>query len=227
MRRFLLALGGVVVLLASGCGGAAPARSAPTIATDALPTTTVAAPPVTVGSSTTTVPVTTTTTVPDTTTTTVPDTRVVPSRITPAYVDAVLVKLNHIYGDAVRSVVHARKVTLTTAKYLGEIYSPELANGEGITFLESVKMGLSNVRDSPGDPKTKVIRLIAASHSCIFAKVITDINSETVHPVKPPADEFLGLRRAPVGSYRGSNDTPWVIFFDGISKVPTTVPDQC
>src|SRR5689334_16440037 len=45
------------------------------------------------------------------TTTTAPDPAVVPAVITPAYVDAVFVVLNHVYSDAARRLRVAHSVT--------------------------------------------------------------------------------------------------------------------
>src|SRR5581483_4828845 len=55
-----------------------------------------------------------------------PNPDVIPPVITPAYVNAVFVVLNHINGNAVRSLVAAGKVTDQVTDDLRAIYSPNL-----------------------------------------------------------------------------------------------------
>jgi hypothetical protein len=222
MRRTLLALGGVVMILATACGSSGHrTASDPTAATAPLPSPTT--------STTTVVPIptsTATTNVPSTTTT-VPDTRIVPRTITVAYVDAVLAKLNHVYGDATRSVVAAKKLTVPAIEDISAIYSVELGANEQLLFARSIATGQSSFRRVPGDPVTKVRKLIFASRSCIYARVRTDSDPALKHPVKPAADEFMGLRRVPFGQGQGRNQTTWILFFDGETRTPSNIPNQC
>jgi hypothetical protein len=222
MRRTLLALGGVVMILTTACGSSGHrTASDPTAATAPLPSPTT--------STTTAVPIptsTATTNVPSTTTT-VPDTRIVPRTITVAYVDAVFAKLNHVYGEVGRQVAAARKLTVPAIEDLSSIYTIRLGSEEQLVFDDAVASGLPNLRRVPGDPITKVQKLIYASRSCIYAKVRTDSDPSLVHPVKPSADEYIGLRRVAVGNGQGRNPTPWIFYFDIVNKTPTNVPDQC
>jgi hypothetical protein len=218
MRRFYLALGGVAMLVVTACGSSGHrADSVPPVAT---------APPSTAG------PVATSSTDPTTTlpatTTTVPDTAIVPATITVAYVDAVLAKLNHIYGDAVRASVAAHALTFDADKDLGAIYTVSLAAEEHILFAEALANETQNVRKVPGDPITSVQKLIYASTTCIYAQVQTDSDPVVIHPVAPLADEFMGLRRITAGAdLVGLNHTPWIWFFDGVTKTASKVPNQC
>jgi hypothetical protein len=222
MRRTLLALGGVVMILTTACGSSGHrTASGPTAATAPLPSPTT--------STTTAVPIptsTATTNVPSTTTT-VPDTRIVPRTITVAYVNAVLAKLNHVYGDATRSVVAAKKLTVPAIEDISAIYSIDLGAEEQTVFSQTVGGGLKDVRKVPGDPITSVRNLIYASRSCVYVKVHTNSGPALLHNVKPLADEFIGLRRVPPGRGQGRNPTPWIFFFDGVTKTASNIPNQC
>jgi len=230
MRRSLLALCAAAVVLAGGCGSAHKVSAPPTtpVATSPIPSST-SRPSRTAQRSTTTPSTTdptTTTTVPPTTT--APDTSVVPRRITVAYVDAVLAKLNHVYGDAVRSLVANKRLTVGAYKDLADIYTSSLAAEEQKIFIEqSSAKYLKIARRHPGDPITRVIRIIHSSNSCIFSRVFTNTNPETVHPTKPPADEYIGLKRNIDGPTPTLNHTPWIIFFDGVNRRFTLIPNQC
>ena len=216
MRRTLLALGGVA-MLATACGSSHP-TTAPTIATAPAPTVapTTAAPPPTNTAPPATAP-----------TTTVPDTTVVPPTITVAYVDAVLAQLNHIYGDAVRATVKADRVTPATVRYIEAIYNKRLGLAEQGDFKQTVGAGLQNVRRAPGDPVTTVQNLVYASRTCIYIRVRTNSNLIVVHPVAPFASEFMGLQHPSVDPQLIVSHTPWVFFFDGVTKTPSDIPNQC
>ncbi len=222
MRRTLLVIGAATVLLAGACGSPGHRSTAPTVATAPLPSSTT--------TSTTLAPTTPsdpTSTAPATTTTTVPDTTTVPRRITVAYVDAVLARLNHLYGDAVRSTVAAHRLTEFGRKDLQAIYSPRLAAEEDKIFLAAVSAGLTNLRRHPGDRVTRVLKLISASETCIYAKVDTTFGATDIHQVKLPADEFIGLKQEPARHSPEINRTAWVFFFDLTNYSRTNVPDQC
>ena len=124
MRRTLLTLGGVVILLATACGSSHP-TSTPTTAPNPAPApaTTIAA------QAPTTIPAPTTT---------APDTAAVPATITVAYVNAVLVQLNHVYGDAVRRSVEAGRLTSQAANDLKAIYSAPLGVEEKSIFARNL-----------------------------------------------------------------------------------------
>jgi hypothetical protein len=215
MRRTVLAVSAAVALLAGACGSSTPHASDPTVATAPLSTTTSSTPPV----STTTVLASTTT---------LPDTAIVPSRITVAYVDAVLAKLNHIYGDAVRSTVAARRLTPAAIDDIDAIYSGKLATEERGIFRSAVTGGLKDLQRHPGDRRTKVVRVVFRSDTCVFATVKTSYTSVALHQVKAPAVEYLGIGRKTVAQTSTDiNPTPWVFFFDLINASDVKVRNQC
>jgi hypothetical protein len=214
MRRTLLALGGVA-LLATACGSPHAASSpttAPVPIRAAVVSTTTTSPPFTPPATPTT--------------TTVPDTSIVPSTITVAYVDAVLVQLNHIYGDAVRTTVKADKLTPDAIRYLKAIYNVPLGKEEQSLFRLALADRLPNVRPVPGDPISSVQKLIYASSSCIYVRVRTNSDPALIKPVPPLADEFMGLQRSR-GGVVGIDHTPWIFFFDGVTKTVSNISNQC
>jgi hypothetical protein len=215
MRRTLLALGGVA-LLATACGSPHPASS---------PTTAPVPIRAAVVSTTTTSPPFTTPATPITTT--VPDTSIVPSTITVAYVDAVLVQLNHIYGDAVRASVKADKLTAAAIADLKALYNSPLGKEEQHIFAQTLAGSLTNIRPVPGDPVTDVDKLVYTSRSCIYAQVRTNFDPIVVRHVPPPADEFMGFEQRPKGRVSGINRTPWILFFDIVNNTTTDVANQC
>src|ERR1700722_11848477 len=96
-----------------------------------------------------------------------------PSTITAAYVDAVLVQLNHVYGNAVRSEVLTKQVTPAAIQDLRAIYSGPLYTSELSAFREGESSQPSDVRDPPGDEATNVVQMLSSSRSCIFARAST------------------------------------------------------
>jgi hypothetical protein len=197
------------MLLATACGSSHPTTT---------PTTASTLAPATIPSAPTTVPASTTT---------APDTAVVPAHITVAYVDAVLVQLNHVYGDAVRELVEAKRLTPRAIADLNSIYTTALGAEEQSLFGQALAERLPNVRALPGDPITSVQKLVFVSKSCIYARVQTDSDPIVVHPVPPLADEFMGLRHPATARGLGTNHTPWIFFFDGVTKTPANIANQC
>jgi hypothetical protein len=151
----------------------------------------------------------------------------VPAHITVAYVDAVLAKLNHIYGDAARSAVANKTLTIQAIEDLDAIYTPRLVATEYSVFVQTLKTDMKNIRPVPGDPITRVRKLVYTSPTCLFAKVRTNSDPAVIHPVKPAASEFVGLRSVSIGRGHGRNTTPWIFFYDAVTKTPTNIPNQC
>jgi hypothetical protein len=223
MRRTLLVIGATAVLLVGGCGTTRPhAAPGPTVATVPLSSTSLATTPTTVKG----------TAPPATTTdpsTTLPPTTLVPTKITVAYVDEVLAKLNHVYGDALRDLVMTRTVSSNIVSALKAIYESPLYRTEVQIFREGLKDdGLSNIRLHPGDRKMDVIALVSASRACVFAKV--KIDESSVDKTQVPASHavYEGLKAKPSSQFRNTlNPTPWEFFFDLSTDAPERVADPC
>ncbi len=202
MRRKLVALGGAVVVALAACSGSSHQTSPTTLSptTDSPPPSTAAA--------------------------INPD--VIPPVITAAYVNAVFVVLNHINGDAVRSLVASKKVTPAVEMYLRAIYNDPLYSQEVKIAQQSIAGDLSNVRRPPGDLVTTVDRLISTSKTCVFAETQTDFAQVLVDPSAPAASEYFAMTRKQSGSDPGHlNPTPWSLSFNADYLSPTTIPSQC
>lgn len=227
MRRSLLALCAAVTILAGACGSTHKTSAPPTtpVATAPIPSSTTRPPSTTPPSS---ADPTTTTTVAPTTTTTVPDTSVVPRRITVAYVDAVLAKLNHVYGDAVRSLVANGKITRPVLADIAAIYSGGLNPIEVRIFAGASKPTIDSLKQHPGDRVMHVRRLIAGSPSCIFARVSVDESAVARHPAVEPSHIYEGMKSTNVGAHRNPlNPTPWVFFYDLTTSSKHSPGDPC
>jgi hypothetical protein len=241
MRRTLLAISAAVALLAGACGASRP-QAAPTstVATVPLPATSDPAttqavqatvpPRSTTDPSTTVVPTTVvpTTVVPTTTSTTLPVTTSIPAKITAGYVDAVLAKLNHVYGNAVRATVAAHRLTPAAISDLSAIYSVKLGAEEQKIFVEDVREGLGDIRKNPGDRVSRVTKLLSAGATCIYARIRTNYDAVDINHQTMPADEYVELNRK--GSHRSPlqlNPTPWIYALDLTYGSPTAVSSQC
>lgn len=167
---------------------------------------------------------------PSTTSTTSssPNPDVVPADITPAYVDAVFAVLNHINGDAVRSLLTAGRLTSSVTADLGAIYGPPLYSVEAKVFQAGLSQNTSNLRRPPGDRLTRVLSVITANPSCIFVKTASDLSSVELHPTVTPASEYWELQTKAQGEDPSHiNPTPWVLTFNADYRTSTDLPSTC
>lgn len=211
MKRFLCLVMVSLVLCAACGGGGHPSASVVTPATGTLP-------PVTPAPATT---------VPAATTTTTIDVAVVPSRITVAYVTAVLKVLNHIYGNAVRSTVAAGKFTSSALVDIDTIYTRRQAALEEKSFIQTATSGgLRAARSRPGDPTMRVIGIIQSSRTCVVAHVHTNFDRVTRRRTSVLRWEYIGIRRVrPID--RRINSSGWTIFYDMVFSSNTHVRNEC
>lgn len=153
-----------------------------------------------------------------TTTTTAPiDVSVIPPTIDGPYLTAVLAALDQVDGDATRMIVAAKNLTPAAADYLNAIYSDEALKQEADGWFESLADDpqLGGVRSNPGDRRTVVERVIAASPTCVWLAVQRDYSARNVEAV-PTRIEYLALQ--PIDATndpRKLNPTPWMITIDG------------
>lgn len=158
----------------------------------------------------------------------VPNTRIVPRHITVAYVDAVFVKLNHIYGDAVRSAVKAGHLSSAAIKDIRSIYNNPFYTREVQAFEASIRHIPSDIRRPPGDEAIEVDKLIYARHSCIFLEARVNYSKVLRRPPAPVGRDYLMLKPKMAASLKEHiNPTPWAISLDIIYKGRHTVQNQC
>lgn len=210
MRREALVLG-AAMLLCAACSSAGRS-SAPSASTSAASGTV------------------TTTSLPATTTSLPgginPD--AIPRVITIPYVDAVFKVLEHLEGDVSRSLLAAGRLTPTATSYLRSIFNDPLYAKEVTISQQSIAGNTSNVRRPPGDVVLKVVDLISASPTCIFASTSADYSAVLIKPETPPASTYYGLSLKEAHAVDSQlNPTPWAFFFNAVFVNPVSVPDQC
>jgi hypothetical protein len=202
MRRKLVALGGAVVVALAACSGGSH-QSTPTTLSPAT-----GSPP------------------PSATAAINPE--VIPPVITVAYVNAVLAVLNHIYGNATRSLRSDHAVTPQVKADLRSIFNDPLYTEQVQTASESLRGPINNVRSNSGDGVTVVKTLISRNSSCIFVETTTTLAAVLVHVTPSPASEYYELApKQPGDDPDGLNPTPWAFAFNVAYLTPTTVQDRC
>lgn len=210
MRREALVLG-AAMLLCAACSSAGRS-SAPSASTSAASGTV------------------TTTSLPATTTSLPgginPD--AIPRVITIPYVDAVFRVLNHINGNAARSLVESGTISSSVVADLKSIYGPLLLPVELRVFSTGLTQDTSNLRHPMGDRVTLVRRIISSSVSCIFVETVTNLTAVELHPTAEPADEYWELTLKQRGQDpQRINSTPWVAAYNVDYLVPTKMASLC
>lgn len=157
-----------------------------------------------------------------------PNPDVVPAVITPAYVDAVFRVLEHIDGNASRTLIAAHAVTPKVLADIRAIYNDPLYAQEVKIAQQSLQGSLRNVKTPPGDVRVGVVSLISSSPDCIFVRTADDYTDVLVTPGPAPASGYWGLQRKQPGhDPQGLNPTPWALSFNAVFNTPTSVPNQC
>ena len=160
--------------------------------------------------------------------TTAPNPDVIPPVITAAYVNAVFAVLNHIYGNATRSLRSAHTVTPEVKEDLRAIFNDPLYGEQIQAATLSLNGAVNNVRSNAGDGTTVVTKLITATPSCVFVETETDLSSVLVDPTPSAASEYykLSLKQSSADPH-DLNPTPWSFAFNVAYRTPTTVQNQC
>lgn len=152
-----------------------------------------------------------------TTTTTLPDVSVIPQVIDEAYLNGVLAALDDVYGEAVRIIVETKRFPPEAADRLNAVYGDEEFEHEANTWVQSLARDpeLRNFRPEPGNRKTKVERIIAASPSCVWMAVRRDRSASNFDP-GPDRIEYVALRPLDRSNDpKGVNPTRWMITTEG------------
>jgi hypothetical protein len=157
-----------------------------------------------------------------------PDPYVIPPVITVAYVNAVFKVLNHINGNAARSVVSVGHLTEPAIADLRSIYNDPLYGIELRVFDQSIATHFANVRRPPGDRETEVLKVLAASASCIFVESKSDLSAVQVRPSPGAASEYWQLSpKQSVSDRTNLNPTPWGLTLNEAFREPTTIASPC
>jgi hypothetical protein len=140
----------------------------------------------------------------------------VPTTIDAAYVEKVMRALDHLYGDAVRTLVADRAISDRFVKHLLALYSETPFEGYQVVWRKSVSENLKSISTHPGDPVTSVQELLQASSTCVVARVDRDLSSTLAQPQSQSPQRFVALiPRDPARDPLVLNSTPWTLSFDG------------
>ncbi|MGH9152373.1 MAG: hypothetical protein ACRD03_08265 [Acidimicrobiales bacterium] len=157
-------------------------------------------------------------TAPPTSPTTAPvDVSVIPEVIDEAYLTAVLAALDEVHGESMRLIVAAKTVTPEAADYLNAIYGDEEFSLQVDLWYASFARDpeLNGMRPSPGDRRTTIERIIAASPTCVFLAIKRDYSAAEFEP-RPDRLEYVMLQPLDQSNdLRGVNPTAWMITLDG------------
>lgn len=163
------------------------------------------------------------------TTAATPDVSVIPPAIDEPYLNAVLAALDEVDGDATRAIYEAKRLTPEAADLLNAIYSDEALQLEADGWFASLAddLELKGIRPNPGDRRTVVDRVIAASPSCVWLEVRRDYSARNVER-SPSRPEYVALQ--PIdrsNDPRRVNPTPWMITVDGFRADGTEPSGPC
>ncbi len=166
---------------------------------------------------------------PATTSTTVLDITVKPAEITIPYAQAVMVELDHLLGEAIRAMVADNGPNKVFIDHLNAVYDePEFENNQSIYGSVAAK-SMEDLRNPPGDPVTKVERILRADPACVVLAVDRTFAAFLVAP--HPREErisYIAWSPKTEGSDPGNlNRTPWSIVFDGGTLDGTEPLDAC
>lgn len=158
-----------------------------------------------------------------------PDVTKVPAVIDAAYVNAVLAALDEVDGQATRLIVAARKLEPEAGRRLQAIYSVEQLQLEVERRLTGLAQDpeLKGILPNPGNQRTTVERIIAATPTCLWLAVRRDYSKVNVDP-SADRTEYVGLQPLdPRNNPGNANPTPWVIFADGLRRDGTEPANPC
>jgi hypothetical protein len=162
------------------------------------------------------------------------DTYAIPSVINLTYVLNIAHVFDHLYGDTVRIFKGGGAPVVNGSEWRSRIYSMATKaqiEREQKKWSDPAEAALS-LREIPGDPVTNIEKVVQASRSCIYLKVLTDnravVNSGSTATNTSEQIEVLVLKKQGSVDY-GFNPTPWVINYlaainDG--KVPNNICSQ-
>ena len=142
----------------------------------------------------------------------------VPEVIDVAYVEKVMAALDHVYGDAIRTLAKERTITEEFLSRLAAIYTPKQFAFWQDVWVKDVADGIRGLRATPGDPKTLIQELVTATPTCVLARVDHDFAAVNEQADRTTPQEFIAL--VPSESPRQLNPTPWIISFDGYVASP-------
>ena len=153
----------------------------------------------------------------------------VPAVTDAAYVEKVIAALDHVLGDGIRLMVREGTLTVGFLDHIVAIYSEEQFERKQLLWATDLEEDLKRRPPVPGDPVTKVQRLVKAEPTCIVAAVDRSFAATVIgEEVRPTQQEYIALvPRKPGRDPRGLNPTPWVMSFDAALQSGGEPEDPC
>ncbi len=172
------------------------------------------------GDESTTGPTATVPAAPASTTTTNP--YAVPEVIDKAYVERVLAGLDGAVGDIVRLVVRTRDIPPEAVERVKAVYlDREGQNLELASLSHSLRDGFRGFRENPGNKRSTVKNLMAATPACVFVQVERDYSQVGFQESAKPSTEWIVLKPLdPAHDPQSYNPTPWAFAAEGIEPPP-------
>jgi hypothetical protein len=159
----------------------------------------------------------------------VPNVNEIPAVIEAAYLNRVLEALDEVDGKATRIIVEHKELMPEAAELLHAIYDDLEFNDQVDVWLTDLTQDpeLKSIKPNPGNRKTTVERIIAASPSCVWMAVKRD-HAETATRPGLPRTIYLGLRPLDKANDRkGLNPTAWMIVEDGFNEDGSEPGNPC
>lgn len=157
------------------------------------------------------------------------DVSVIPPTIDEPYLTAVLAALDEVDSEATRMIYAAKNITPAAADYLNAIYSDDEFKRQVDNWYLSLAedLELKGIRPTPGNRKTSIERVIAASPSCVWVAVTRDYSAVNIDP-GPDRVEYTALEPVDrANDPRRVNRTAWMITDDGFLDDGSEPPNPC
>lgn len=157
---------------------------------------------------------------PASTTTTNP--YAVPEVIDAAYVNRVLQGLDAAMGDIVRLVIATRDIPPEAVDRVKAVFlDREGQNLELAGLSHDLREGFGAYRENPGDRRSTVTEVLAATPSCVFVRVDRDYSEVGIHQSSKPSREWIVLKPLdPAQDPHSYNPTPWAFAAIGVEPPP-------
>lgn len=152
-----------------------------------------------------------------------------PDVVTVEYAQAVMVELDRVLGEAVRAMVADDGPNKEFLDKLNAVYDePEFENKQSIYGGVAAK-SMEDFRNPPGDPLTKVQRVLRSDPHCVVLSVDRDFSPFLVAPNPASGTKgYIGWSPKTDGSDPGGhNRTPWSVIFDGDTLDGTEPLNAC
>ena len=153
---------------------------------------------------------------PGTTPTTV-DVAHVPATIDTAYVQHVMDALDQVLGDAIRVFVANKGPNQQFIDLLSAVYDEPQYSREVADYGRDAARNLQGYSTQPGNPVTKVTKIIGATNRCVVLGVNRDFGPIfTQEPAANTLPGYIQLRPKSAARDLGRhNPTAWMIVADG------------